>query len=56
VKELVYDRQGKKVRRFAMSIPAAARNTNSRRASVVLGAYVFNNALLMMQAGRRRAV
>ena len=39
-----------------MSIRAAARNTSSRPDIVLLGAYVFNNVLLMLTAGHRRAL
>src|SRR5262249_22631800 len=51
VKELVYDRQGKKVKAVRYVDTRSGEEYEQPAGLVVLGAYVFNNALLMMQAG-----
>src|SRR5258708_28993954 len=51
VKELLYDRQGKKVKAVRYVDTRSGEEYEQPAGLVVLGAYVFNNALLMMQAG-----
>src|SRR5258706_195798 len=51
VKELLYDRQGKKVKAVRYVDTRSGEGYEQPAGPVVLGAYVFNNALFMMQAG-----
>ena len=51
VKELLYDRQGKKVKAVRYVDTRNGEEYEQPAGLVVLGAYVFNNNLLMMQAG-----
>ena len=51
VKELVYDKQGKKVKAVRYVDTRSGEEYEQPAGVVILGAYVFNNALLMMQAG-----
>ncbi|HWN50717.1 MAG TPA: GMC family oxidoreductase, partial [Xanthobacteraceae bacterium] len=51
VKELVYDKQGKKVKAVRYVDTRSGEEYEQAAGVVILGAYVFNNALLMMQAG-----
>jgi gluconate 2-dehydrogenase alpha chain len=51
VKELVYDRQARKVKAVRYVDTRSGEEYEQPAGLVILGAYVFNNALLMMQAG-----
>ena len=51
VKELVYDRQAKKVKAVRYVDLRSGEEYEQPAGIVILGAYVFNNDLLMMQAG-----
>jgi gluconate 2-dehydrogenase alpha chain len=51
VKELVYDRQAKKVKAVRYVDTRSGEEYEQPAGLVILGAYVFNNNLLMMQAG-----
>ncbi len=51
VKELVYDKQAKKVKAVRYVDLRSGEEYEQPAGIVILGAYVFNNALLMMQAG-----
>jgi gluconate 2-dehydrogenase alpha chain len=51
VKELVYDRQAKKVKAVRYVDTRNGEEYEQPAGLVILGAYVFNNNLLMMQAG-----
>jgi gluconate 2-dehydrogenase alpha chain len=51
VKELVYDRQARKVKAVRYVDTRDGEEYEQPAGLVILGAYVFNNALLMMQAG-----
>jgi gluconate 2-dehydrogenase alpha chain len=51
VKELVYDRQARKVKAVRYVDTRSGEEYEQPAGLVILGAYVFNNNLLMMQAG-----
>src|SRR5262249_10508549 len=51
VKELVYDKQAKKVKAVRYVDPRSGEEFEQPAGLVILGAYVFNNVLLMMMAG-----
>ena len=56
VKELVYDKQAKKVKAVRYVDTRSGEEFEQPAGLVILGAYVFNNVLLMRIAGHRRAV
>ena len=51
VKELVYDKQAKKVKAVRYVDPRSGEEFEQPAGLVILGAYVFNNVLLMLTAG-----
>ncbi len=51
VKELVYDKQAKKVKAVRYVDPRSGEEFEQPAGIVILGAYVFNNVLLMLTAG-----
>ena len=56
VKELVYDKQAKKVKAVRYVDTRSGEEYEQPAGIVILGAYVFNNMLLMLIAGHRRAL